>query len=212
MERFRTGNGDGDKLVPGLIVAGLILFLFAIASGVWGISQASAANRERDAKIAALLQVKQLTEQREVLRHQRDETNDPTQLASIADQLTDNITKTQEVVTRAAQPGQAGAPGQPGLPGLNGVNGLPGPPGADGIAGRDGAPGANGRDGAAGRDGQRGPQGEAGPAGPQGNPGPQGPPGQDATTTSSSSTTSTTTQSPTTTTTSPRGRPVVTLP
>jgi hypothetical protein len=202
------------QIVPKLFVALAAVSLIALVSLWWAVAQAQQLRGERNAKAAALTQVKQLTDQQAELQRRIAATDDPGQLKQLAEQV-----RALGEQARVVADGNAGPAGPPGLPGLNGIPGDPGSPGPAGPAGEtgpqgppggagaNGAPGPPGPAGPRGDPGPPGPQGEPGPAGAQGEPGPQGPPGQDATTT-------TTTEPATTTTTGPgRGNgPPVRLP
>jgi hypothetical protein len=179
-----------NQIVPKLFVALAAVSLVALVSLWWAVDEAQQARRERNAKAAALQQVKQLTVQQAELQLRIASTDDPGQLKQLAEQV-----KALGEQARVVADGNAGPAGPPGLPGLNGIPGDPGPSGPagpagetgpqgpPGVAGASGTPGAAGPVGPRGDPGPAGPQGEPGPAGPQGEPGPQGPPGQDATTT-----------------------------
>lgn len=154
-----------------LLIALTALFMLSCFLG-WRVSnQATELREQRDEKVAALLQVKQLSEQRQELQGRMDTTTDPVQRVALERQLADLGDQTWRVVVGKAGP--AGAVGAPGLPGLPGPSGPPGP------AGRDG------RDGDVGPRGERG---EPGPQGPRGEVGPAGPPGQPASTTTTTTT------------------------
>lgn len=169
----------------------------------WRVSsQAVELKKQRNEKAAALLQVKQLSEQRAELQTRLDGTTDPGQRDSLNRQLDDLGDQTYRVVVGETGPaGSAGTSGLPGLPGLSGQPGMTGSPGLPGPAGAAGAAGADGPRGPAGAAGPPGPQGAPGPPGPQGERGPPGLPRE----TTTSTTTTTTTTSPDDA--SPGGRP-----
>lgn len=208
LERYRRGEGRGDKLVPTLIIVALILFLFVVGLGLWGLSKNDEVSRERDRatqllkeRDAALAQVKSAADQKASIQDKLDHTTDPGQVKALADQLKQVDERTKVLV--AGTPGAQGAQGAPGIPGIPGEKGDQGPKGDPGAPGADGKPGAPGNPGPAGPAGPQGKPGDSGPPGPQGEPGPpgpQGPPGETPTTTttqpppSSSSSTTTTTQ------------------
>jgi hypothetical protein len=175
------------QIVPKLFVALAVISLVALVSLWWAVGQAQQLRRERNAKAAALTQVKQLTDQQAELQRRIAATDDPGQLKQLAEQV-----KALGEQARVVAEGEAGPAGPPGLPGLNGIPGDPGPAGPAGPAGPvgetgpQGPAGPAGAGGAPGPPGPAGPRGDPGPPGPQGEPGPAGPqgePGQDATTT-----------------------------
>ena len=213
LERFRTGEGKGDKLIPFLLAIALILFLLVVGVGMWGLSQYDSAKRARDRNAAviserdvvirerdaALAQVKTASDQKVGIQEQIAHTTDPDQLKALTSQVVAIDERTKQLVE--ATPGAQGAQGAPGIPGIPGAKGEPGRDST--VPGPGGPAGADGKDG---RDstvpGPRGPQGEAGPGGPQGEPGPEGPEGPKGDP-GEPPTTSTTQPEPTTTTTEP---------
>ena len=218
LERYRRGEGRGDKLVPTLIIVALILFLLVVGLGLWGLSNNDALRRERDQKAqllkerdAALAQVKSGSDQKASIQDKLDHTTDPGQIKALADQLKQVDERTKNLV--ANTPGAQGPAGPPGIPGIPGEKGDQGPKGDPGASGADGKPGAPGNPGPAGPAGPQGKPGDSGPPGPQGEPGPpgpQGPPGEAPTTTTTQPPPSSTTT--TTTTTGPGNGPPVVLP
>jgi hypothetical protein len=176
------------QLVPKLFVALAVVSLVALVSLWWAVGQAQQLRRERNAKAAALTQVKQLTDQQAELQRRIAATDDPAQLKQLSEQV-----KALGEQARVVADGAAGPAGPPGLPGLNGIPGDPGPPGPTGPAGEagpQGPAGPAGVNGTPGAAGPTGPRGDPGPPGPQGEPGPAGPqgePGHDATTTTTTS-------------------------
>lgn len=156
-----------------LLVALTALFMLSCFLW-WRVSNQAAELREqRNEKDAALLQVKQLAEQRQELQGRLDAATDPLQRESLNKQLAELGDQTYRVVI-----GEAGPAGKVGAPGLPGLSGTPG------VAGRDGEAGPRGERGDVGPQGPPGQRGEAGPQGPRGEPGPPGPPGEPASTTS----------------------------
>ena len=209
LERFRRGQGHGDKLVPTLMVISLLLFLLVVGLGLRSLDQNAAIRREaaRNAILlkerdAALAQVKEAEIEKIGVQEQLATETDPGRIKALAERLDliDERTKRAVEDTPGAA-GPSGPPGVPGIPGPKGDQGLVGPAGPAGPSGPPGQSivGPRGPQGIQGEPGATGTQGEPGPAGPQGEPGPQGPqgePGEPATTT-------TTDPPPTTTTTEP---------
>lgn len=192
----------------------ILTALFMLSCFLWWqvSNQANELRDQRNEKDAALLRVKQLSEQRQEIRSRMDLTTDPVQREALNRQLDELGDLTHRVVVgRAGPAGAIGTPGLPGLPGLSGPPGMPGTsgqPGPPGSSGPQGPPGSDGARGPAGPPGPQGAPGPPGPAGPQGPTGPQGEQGPSGfpgeTTTTSTSTTTTTT-----TTTMPPGKPPV---
>jgi hypothetical protein len=175
------------QIVPKLFVALAVVSLIALVSLWWAVGQAQQLRRERNAKAAALQQVKQLTDQQAELQRRIAATDDPGQLKQLAEQV-----RALGEQARVVAEGEAGPAGPPGLPGLNGIPGDPGPAGPAGETGPQGPVGPAGVNGTPGAPGPAGPRGDPGPPGPQGEPGPAGPqgePGQDAATTTTTTTT-----------------------
>jgi hypothetical protein len=206
-EVLASGVRDRDWLVP--VLLSVMAILIAIVCFLWWrtLQQSEEIKRQRNRANNALAQVKQYSDQAEELQKRLVNTDDPSELKAIAEQIKKLGERTQDVAARGGETGPAGPPGIAGLngePGQPGISGLPGPPGPQGAQGPAGPAGVNGTNGAPGAPGPPGNQGEPGPAGPQGEPGPagppgpQGPPGEPAPTTTSS-----TRPRQTTTTTSP---------
>lgn len=177
-----------------LLVLLTALFMLSCFLG-WRVSnQAEELRAQRNEKDAALLQVKQLSEQRQEIQSRLEKATDPVQRETLNRQLDELGDLTYRVVVGEAGPaGEIGTPGLPGLPGLSGPPGMSGPPGPSGqsIVGPQGPQGETGPRGAAGPAGPQGVPGPAGPQGPQGEQGPSGIPGETTTTTSTSTTTTT---------------------
>ncbi len=198
-----AGRREKTWVIPTLLAVVAILFFSTCFLWWRTIYQNQELRRERNAKAAALQQVKQLSDQQAELQRRISATDDPGQLRQLAEQVKALGEQTQRVAG-----GQAGPAGPPGLPGLNGL------PGEQGPAGEPGPSGVNGVDGATGQAGPPGPRGDPGPAGPQGPPGPQGEPGppgpQGPPGPAAEPVATTTTSAPSTTTTTvpPRRRPL----
>lgn len=227
LENYRRGRGREDRLVTLLVTLALLLFFGVVVFGLWGLSSAAEATRQRDRatvllkeRDAALAQVKSASDEKASVQAQLATETDPGRIKALAQRLDliDERTK-QLVETTPGAAGPSGPPGVPGIPGAKGDPGAVGPEGPSGPPGAQGPPGQSivgprGPQGAQGDSGPPGAQGEPGPAGPQGDPGPagpqgpQGPPGQDASTTTTTEPTTTTTTEPSTTTTTSPGPPV----
>jgi hypothetical protein len=196
VRKLKDHGQSNSRLIPVLGAISLLLFFLACGLSWWAISQNQDLRAERNDKANALAQVKQLSDQMQILQLRLADTSDPDQIRVLADQIKELGARTEQVVVNG-EPGTAGPPGLPGLngaPGPPGVQGEPGPQGPLGPQGPAGQSivGPRGPEGPAGPQGEPGPpgvQGEPGPPGVQGEPGPAGPPGEPATTTTTTATT-----------------------